>query len=161
MLRIFDATSPEQIVSTRDLFKEYAQSIGFSLCFQGFDKELERLPGEYGPPDGRLLLAEYDGRPAGCIALKRVEIPGGPPACEMKRLYVKPEFRKYGIGRALAEKLIEEAREIGYQRMVLDTVPDKMPAAVALYRSLGFVERPPYYHNPLEEVLYMELDLSA
>jgi putative acetyltransferase len=160
MQHIYQASTSDEIASARVLFTEYAQSLGFSLCFQGFDKELERLSGEYAPPEGRLFLAEHDGKIAGCIALKKVAIPNVSSACEMKRLYVRPEFRKYGVGRALAEKLIEEARKIGYQRMVLDTVPSKMPAAVALYRSLGFVERTPYYDNPLEDVLYMELDLG-
>jgi putative acetyltransferase len=160
MQEIYQAVKSEDIGIIRELFVDYAQSLGFSLCFQGFDKELERLPGEYAPPEGRLLLAEYDGRVAGCIALKKVEIPGVAKACEMKRLYVRPEFRTFGIGRTLAEKLIGEARTIGYERMVLDTVPSKMPAAVALYRSVGFVERTPYYANPLEEVLYMELELQ-
>jgi len=149
------ASSPEDIAIIRELFLEYASSLGFSLCFQGFDKELERLPGEYALPDGRLFVAEHEGRVAGCIALKRI----GPDICEMKRLYVRNEFRGLSIGRILAEKLIAEARVIGYRKMALDTIEDKMKAAVALYRSLGFLPRYPYYDNPIPGALYMELAL--
>ena len=154
-LCIRDAVGADDLEIIRDLFLEYASSLGFSLCFQGFDEELKRLPGEYAPPDGRLYIAEYHGRTAGCIALKRI----GPDACEMKRLFVRNEFRGHKIGRLLAEKIITEAREIGYHRMALDTIEDKMKSAVALYRSLGFVPCQPYYHNPIPGALYMELAL--
>lgn len=137
------------------MFIEYAKSLGFSLCFQDFDDELAGLPGKYAPPTGRLLLAECEGRGAGCIALKKLD----GQTCEMKRLYVRPEFRGKKIGRLLAERLIEEARSIGYQKMYLDTIASKMVEAVAMYRSLGFVEREAYYHNPEPHTLYMELRL--
>jgi len=135
------------------LFLEYAQSLGFSLCFQGFDKELAELPGDYAPPNGRLLLAEYEGQMAGCVALHKLE----DAICEMKRLYIRPQFRGLKIGRALAESIIAEARGIGYRRMRLDTVAPLMANAVSLYRQLGFQEIAPYRTNPIEGALYMEL----
>ena len=149
------ASGADDIAIIRELFLEYASSLGFSLCFQGFDQELERLPGEYSPPDGRLFIAEYNGKVAGCIALKRL----GLDICEMKRLYLRNDFRGLGLGRILAEKLIAEARAIGYRKMALDTIEDKMKSAVALYRSLGFNPCAPYYHNPISGALYMELEL--
>ncbi|HUK24737.1 MAG TPA: GNAT family N-acetyltransferase [Terriglobales bacterium] len=149
------AESPAQIAQVRELFLEYARSLGFSLCFQSFDKELAELPGDYTPPEGRLLLAEYDGAPAGCVALHKLE--GG--VCEMKRLYLRPQFRGKGLGRALAEAIIAEARSIGYKRMRLDTVEPIMQNAVALYRLLGFKEIRPYRENPIKGAMYMELEL--
>ena len=149
------AESPAQIAQTRELFKEYAQSLGFSLCFQNFDHELAALPGDYAPPEGRLLLANYDAQPAGCVALHELE----PGICEMKRLYLRPRFRGKGLGRALAERIIAEAREIGYQRMRLDTVEPVMKDAVAMYRRLGFQEIAPYRANPIAGAMYMELQL--
>jgi ribosomal protein S18 acetylase RimI-like enzyme len=149
------AESPEQISAIRDLFQEYAQSLGFSLCFQSFDKELSGLPGDYASPEGRLLLATHQGVPAGCVALHRLEA----GICEMKRLYVRPQFRGKGLGRALAERDIAEARQIGYTRLRLDTVEPMMQAAVAMYRQLGFREIAPYRENPIEGALYMELQL--
>lgn len=154
-LTIRAASGPDDIAIIRELFLEYASSLGFSLCFQGFDQEIERLPGEYSPPDGRLFIAEYDGKVAGCIALKRL----GPDICEMKRLYVRNDFRGLRLGRTLAEKLLSEARQIGYKKMALDTIEDKMKSAVALYRLLGFKPCAPYYHNPIPGALYMELEL--
>jgi ribosomal protein S18 acetylase RimI-like enzyme len=153
-VRISPAESAEQITQVRELFLEYASSLGFSLCFQGFDKELEALPGDYAPPSGRLLLAEYKGAPAACGALHKMQ----PEICEMKRLYVRPEFRGKRIGRALAESLIAEAGAIGYRCMRLDTIGSSMAAAVSLYRELGFLEIPPYRANPIEGALYMELN---
>lgn len=176
----------DQIGLAREVLVEYARSLGFSLCFQGFDRELERLPGEYAPPAGRLLLARVAGaepegersapggergaaerlaedrlvkeRVAGCVALRRIgEI--GEGACEMKRLYVRPAFRGLGIGRALAEAALAAAREAGYRRMRLDTIPAEMAAAVALYRELGFRDIPPYYENPIPGALCMEREL--
>jgi ribosomal protein S18 acetylase RimI-like enzyme len=149
------AASPADIAQIRELFLEYAQSLGFSLCFQNFDKELASLPGDYAAPDGRLLLAEYSGVPAGCVALHKI----GPEICEMKRLYLRPQFRGHGIGRALVENLIAEASRIGYRKMRLDTVEPKMQDAVALYRRFGFQEIEPYRVNPIEGALYMELAL--
>ena len=132
---------------------EYARSLGFSLCFQDFDKELAHLPGDYSAPEGRLLLAEYQGQPAGCVALHKLDA----EICEMKRLYVRPQFRQLKIGRALAESVINEARGIGYCRMRLDTIAPLMSTAVSLYRQLGFQEIAPYRTNPIEGALYMEL----
>jgi len=154
-LCLIQAESPSQIEKVRQLFLEYAQSLGFSLCFQSFDKEVAGLPGDYAPPDGRLLLAEYEGQLAGCVALHTLE----PGICEMKRLYLRPQFRGKGLGRVLAETIINEARNIGYQRMRLDTVEPIMKDAVALYRLLGFKEIAPYRSNPIEGAMYMELAL--
>lgn len=147
------AESPEQIASIRELFLEYAQSLGFSLCFQSFDKELAGLPGDYSPPQGRLLLATSDGQVAGCVALHKLD----DEICEMKRLYVRPQFRGKGLGKALAELIINEAREIGYKKLRLDTVEPVMRTAVAMYRQLGFREIAPYRTNPIQGALYMEL----
>ncbi len=150
------AESPAQIAQARELFLEYAQSLGFSLCFQNFDQELAGLPGDYAPPAGRLLLAEYDGQLAGCVALHRLHEEG---VCEMKRLYLRPQFRGKGLGRALADRIIAEARAIGYKRMRLDTVEPVMKDAVAMYRKIGFREIAPYCKNPIAGALYMELRL--
>jgi putative acetyltransferase len=135
------------------LFLEYAHSLGFSLCFQNFDKELASVPGDYAPPDGRLLLAEHEEQLAGCVDLHKLE----DGICEMTRLYVRPQFRRLKVGRALAESIIAEARGIGYRRMRLDTVAPLMANAVSLYRQLGFQEIAPYRTNPIEGALYMEL----
>lgn len=154
-LSVFQAESTAHIAHARELFLEYAQSLGFSLCFQNFDKELAGLPGDYAPPEGRLLLADYDGQLAGCIALHKLD----PGVCEMKRLYLRPPFRGKGLGRILAERIIAEARQIGYLRMRLDTVEPIMKDAVAIYRKLGFKEVAPYRHNPIAGAMYMELEL--
>ena len=154
-LSILQVKSPEQIAQVRELFLEYAQSLGFSLCFQNFDKELAGLPGDYAPPEGRLLLAEFDGQLAGCVALHKFEA----KICEMKRLYLRPEFRGKGLGRILAEAIIAEARNIGYEFMRLDTVEPVMKDAVQMYRRLGFREITPYRLNPMPGTLYMELKL--
>lgn len=147
--------SPAQIDQARELFLEYAKSLNFSLCFQSFDKELAGLPGDYAPPAGRLLLAEYQGQLAGCVALHKLE----DDICEMKRLYLRSPFRGKGLGRVLAERIIAEARQIGYLRMRLDTVEPVMKDAVAMYRKLGFREIAPYRPNPNPGTLYMELEL--
>ena len=152
-LSFAQAESEGQIAQARDFFLEYAQSLGFSLCFQNFDKELAGLPGDYAPPEGRLLLVEYAGQLAGCVALHKLDS----NICEMKRLYLRPQFRGKGLGRALAEKIIADARQIGYQRMRLDTVEPVMRDAVAMYRRLGFNEIPAYRPNPNAGTLYMEL----
>lgn len=154
---ICQAKSPEHIEQARQLFLEYGESLGFSLCFQSFDKELAGLPGDYAPPGGRLLLAEHDGKIAGCVALHKLS----DGVCEMKRLYVRPEFRGKALGRRLAEQVISEARAIDYAHMRLDTVVGKMDSAIALYRELGFREIPPYRENPIAGAIYMELELGA
>ncbi len=152
---ILQAESPEQITAVRGLFLEYATSLNFSLCFQSFEKELAELPGDYAAPGGRLLLAAQGSQLAGCVALHKLE----PEICEMKRLYVRPQFRGKGLGRVLAERVVADAREIGYKRLRLDTVEPVMRDAVALYRKLGFKEIAPYRENPIEGALYMELAL--
>ncbi|MGP0019967.1 MAG: GNAT family N-acetyltransferase [Candidatus Sulfotelmatobacter sp.] len=149
------AETPAQIAQARELFLEYAQSLGFSLCFQNFDQELANLPGGYAPPQGRLLLADYEGQLAGCVALHPLDL----EICEMKRLYLRPHFRGKGLGRALADRIIAEARHIGYHSMRLDTVEPVMKDAVAMYRKLGFKEIAPYCPNPMSGVVYMELQL--
>ena len=154
-MALVPAVSPAAIAEVRELFLEYAKSLGFSLCFQSFDKELAELPGDYAPPEGRLLLARCDGQPAGCVALHRLE----PGVAEMKRLYVRPGFRGKGLGRVLAQAVVEEARVIGYRRIRLDTVEPVMKDAVKLYRLMGFKEIAPYRANPIPGALYMELEL--
>ncbi|HXC44815.1 MAG TPA: GNAT family N-acetyltransferase [Candidatus Dormibacteraeota bacterium] len=155
ILTFAQAESPEQIAQARELFLEYAQSLGFSLCFQNFDRELAELPGDYVPPAGRLLLAEFEGQLAACVALHQLDS----GICEMKRLYLRPQFRGKGVGRTLAERIVAEARQIGYQRMRLDTVEPVMKDAVAMYRKLGFKEIAPYCANPMAGAIYMELEL--
>jgi putative acetyltransferase len=155
VLDFVQAESPTQIGQARELFLEYAQSLGFDLCFQNFDQELAGLPGDYAPPEGRLLLVECEGQLAACVALHKLDS----RICEMKRLYLRPQFRGKGLGRALAERIIADARQIGYQRMRLDTVEPVMKDAVAMYRKLGFKEISPYRPNPMAGTIYMELQL--
>jgi len=155
-VEILPARTADDIATVKELFLEYATSLGVSLCFQGFDKELAELPGAYAPPAGRLFIARVDGKPAGCVGLRPLD--SGHDRCEMKRLYLRPICRGLGLGRRLAELIIAEARTIGYRRLVLDTLAD-MKAARALYADLGFREIPAYYDNPLAGVLYAELDL--
>ncbi len=149
------AESETDINHIRILFEEYAASIGFDLCFQNFDQEMADLPGEYKPPEGRLLLASEGDQIVGCVGLRKL----AEGICEMKRLYVRPEFRGKGFGRALAESIIGEARKIGYSRMRLDTVP-AMKEAIPLYYSLGFKRIEPYRENPIEGALYLEIELA-
>ncbi|MFA7006923.1 MAG: GNAT family N-acetyltransferase [Verrucomicrobiia bacterium] len=145
----------EEVAAARALFEEYAAWLGVDLCFQGFAAELASLPGLYAPPRGRLLLAWADGNAAaGCVALR----PLGDSVCEMKRLFVRPAFRGKGVGRMLAEKVVAEARAIGYASMRLDTLP-AMSAATSLYESLGFARIPAYYATPLQNTIFMELKL--
>jgi putative acetyltransferase len=154
-MKLIQVESDEEINSARALFQEYAAGLGIDLCFQDFDREVSELPGKYVPPSGRLLLAVSENQPAGCVALRKL----GDGVCEMKRLYVRREFRGSGLGRVLAETIVSAAREIGYQRMRLDTLPGKMDRAIAMYRSLGFKEIEPYYSNPVAGALFMELEL--
>jgi putative acetyltransferase len=158
-VEIIRADTPEGIAAIRALFREYAEAIGFSLDFQGFDDELAGLPGRYAPPAGRLLIAriggEIGGKIAGGVGLRAL----GHGICEMKRLYVRPGFRGHRAGRRLAEAIIDEARAIGYHSMRLDTA-DRMTEANALYRTLGFAEIPAYCENPLPDARYFELRLD-
>jgi ribosomal protein S18 acetylase RimI-like enzyme len=154
---IRSAESSADIASLRDLFLEYANSLGFSLCFQSFDQELASLPGVYAAPNGRLLLAEIHGEVAGCVALHQLD----EEISEIKRLYVRPQFRGKRLGRSLAEHVISEAQAIGYKRVRLDmdTVEPTMKAALGLYFTLGFREIAPYSENPIEGAMYLELEL--
>ena len=160
-IAVATAASPGDLDAIRDLFREYAGSLGFSLGYQDFDAELAGLPGRYAAPGGALLLARAGGAAAGCGALRRLE----PGVAEMKRLYVRPAFRALrtadglSIGRTLAHRLVAAARDGGYRRLRLDTIAGKMGAAVTLYRSMGFVEIPPYYPSPVPGTAYMELAL--
>ncbi len=154
-MRIFQANTQEDIEHARALFEEYASGVGISLCFQNFDRELANLPGDYAPPHGRLLLATEDNQLAGCIALRKL----APGVCEMKRLFLRPAYRGNGRGRVLVQAIIDEARNLGYTTMRLDTLPGRMDKAIALYQSIGFVEIEPYYENPVESAKFMELDL--
>ena len=155
-MKLIQVESADEIDRARELFKEYAAGLGIDLCFQHFDKELALLPGDYIPPTGRLFLAMEEDTAVGCVALRRI----ADAICEMKRLYVRPEFRGTGLGRTLTQTIIQAAREIGYGRMRLDTLPGKMDRAIAMYRSLGFKEIEPYYDNPVEGATFMELSLD-
>ena len=149
------AETEADLDATRRLFRAYVDSLDFDLDFQDFEDELAALPGPYAPPDGAILLAEVDGEPVGVVAVQPLDDEG---ACEMKRLYVMPDYRTRGLGRELAMTIVEEARKLGYNVMRLDTVAT-MTAARRLYRSLGFAEREAYYHNPLADAVYMERPL--
>lgn len=150
--------TPVLIEATRDIFREYADGLGVDLSFQGFEQELLELPGTYQSPDGLLLLAVVDGQVAGCGAFRPIYEADYANACEMKRLYVRRAFRRFGLGRTLAQSLIGHARERGYSTMLLDALDD-MEAARELYRSLGFVDIPPYYYNPVPGAHYLKVDL--
>ena len=145
---------------TRAIFREYAAQLGVDLCFQGFDEELRTLPGEYGTPGGALLLAYVDGALAGCGAFRPLHEADYPNACEMKRLYVRRAFRRFGLGRLIAQALIDRAVLAGYSTMLLDTLDD-MEAARGLYATLGFEEIPPYYYNPVPGAHYLKVDLDG
>ncbi|NMM90180.1 GNAT family N-acetyltransferase [Rhodococcus sp. SRB_17] len=151
-------TDPEELDAVRTLFREYADSLGVDLGFQNFDAELGALPGEYAPPRGQLLLARVDGAVAGCCALRPLDNADYPNASEMKRLYVRKAFRGFGLGRQLAEAMLDAARQAGYACVLLDTLDD-MESARALYTDLGFDDIPPYYHNPLPGSHYLKVDI--
>lgn len=154
-MELIQASSTEEFQQAKLLFEEYASWVEISLCFQNFDQEVANLPGDYAPPSGRLLLAIEDEKVMGCVALRKIAEGIG----EMKRLYMRPEFRGRGLGRTLTEKLIAEAKQIGYTSLRLDTLPGKMDQAIAMYRALGFKEIAPYYRNPVEGATFMELVL--
>jgi putative acetyltransferase len=154
-LTIVPAESAAQLDAIRELLLEYWQNRKLELFVFNFDQELAGLPGAYAPPDGRLFLAQWENKPAGCVALRKLES----GICEMKRLYLSPKFRGKGVGKILAEFIIHEARNIGYQKMRLDTIQSNMQEAMALYRQLGFNEIAPYRVNPLPGVIFMELVL--
>ena len=153
---LLQVESPSQIAQARELFLEYEKALGISLCFQGFEQELAGLPGGYTPPSGRLLLGIYKDALAGCVALHALE----PAIGEMKRLYLRPAFRGKGLGQAMVDAIVTEARAIGYRRLRLDTIEPLMKSAVAMYRRRGFREIAPYCANPVKGALYMELDLG-
>ena len=155
MIDLIQAETAEQIAGAKTLFREYEAWLDLDLCFQGFEAELAGLPGKYALPDGRLLLAYSENKLAGCIALRKLE----DGVCEMKRLFVRHGFRGQKIGVSLIEKLIADAREIGYKKMRLDTFPPKMGKAAKLYESHGFSPIEPYYDNPHDGVLFMEKNL--
>lgn len=156
MIRIESAETPEFVATIRKLFVEYSESLEVDLCFQGFAEELAKLPGDYARPAGRLLLEFQGSEVVGCGALR----PLSDDVCEMKRLYVRPAFRGKGVGGAVIDALISSAREIGYRRIRLDTLPS-MATAIAIYRSLGFREIEPYRANPVPGALFFELDLGS
>ena len=159
MIELRRPTTDAELASTAAIFREYAASLDVDLCFQNFDAEIASLPGEYAAPSGQLLLAYVDGELAGCGALRRFADGDDANACEMKRLYVRPAFRRFGLGRLLAQALLDEARRAGYSAILLDTLDD-MEAARELYASLGFVEIPPYYFNPIPGAHYLMAELK-
>ncbi len=159
-IRLVTPTTPEQLEATRLIFEEYADGLGIDLCFQDFDAELANLPGDYAAPQGALLLAMVDGELAGCCALRALQAADYSNACEMKRLYVRNAFRRFGLGRQLAEAIIDTARVAGYRHLLLDTLSD-MESARALYEDLGFEDIPPYYHNPIAGAHYLKVDLGT
>ncbi len=150
--------NPAEWALTREIFREYAQSLGIDLCFQDFDRELDGLPGDYAEPRGALLLALIDGDLAGCCALRPLDNVDYPNASEMKRLYVRKPYRGSGLGRKLAESILDAARRAGYGCVLLDTLDD-MEAARALYQDLGFEDIPPYYHSPIVGAHYLKVDI--
>jgi len=158
-VQVLTPESPAQFEATRAIFREYAEGLGVDLCFQNFDAELASLPGEYAAPRGALLLATVNGELAACGALRPTGDVDYANACEMKRLYVRPVFRKLGLGRMLAQALMDQALRAGYSVMLLDTLDD-MEAARGLYGALGFVEIPPYYYNPIPGAHYLKAQLG-
>ena len=159
-IQLLQAKSTEQIAAVRALFVEYAAALAVDLCFQNFAAELAGLPGEYAPPGGALLLALVDGQPAGCVAMRALPDADHTNACEMKRLFVPRAYRRFGLGRRLAQELMDLATQAGYSCMLLDTLDD-MEAARGLYESLGFEEIAPYYFNPIAGAHYLKVELDA
>ncbi|WP_309681860.1 GNAT family N-acetyltransferase [Polaromonas sp.] len=157
-IQLITPVTPERLDDTRQIFSEYAEQLDVDLCFQNFDAELAGLPGSYAPPQGALLLALVDGEVAGCCALRALDNVDYPNAGEMKRLYVRKAFRRFGLGRQLAEATLDAARVAGYHSVLLDTLDD-MESARALYTELGFEGIPPYYHNPIAGAHYLKADL--
>jgi len=158
-IRLLVAETPPLIEAAREIFRDYARSLKIDLCFQNFEAELDGLPGEYRAPSGQLLLALVDGELAACGAIRGLPDVDYANACEMKRLFVRPAFRRHGLGRALAQALLNEARRAGYSVMLLDTLHD-MEAARGLYATLGFEEIPPYYFNPIASAHYLRAGLD-
>ena len=156
MIEIWPAELPGDVPEVRQLFSEYADAPGIDLCFQDFEAELASLPGKYAPPRGRLMLAWSSGEAVGCVALRPID----GETCEMKRLYVKPQFRVHHFGRHLVERICREARNAGYRRICLDTLPG-MSAAMHLYFSLGFQPIEPYVFNPLEGAIFLGLNFEC
>jgi len=155
-LKLVQAVTGKEIEQARLLLREYAEAFNHNLCFRSFEQEIVELPGDYALPAGRLYLAYWEEELAGCIALRKRQ----EGICEMKRLYVKPDFRERGIGKALALRLIEDAKAMGYSSMCLDTLPI-MQHAAALYRALGFEEIEPYYPEAIEGAVCMRLELRV
>jgi len=156
--RLVVPDSAAALQATREIFREYAASLEVDLCFQGFEAELAELPGEYAEPEGALLLAFADEQLAGCVALRRLVNVDHANACEMKRLFVRRAFRRFGLGRLLVQSLMDIARAAGYSTMLLDTL-DEMETARELYASLGFEEVAPYYYNPIPGAHYLKAAL--
>ena len=157
-IQLITPSTPDEFLTTRQIFQEYADQLDVDLCFQNFDAELESLPGDYAEPQGALLLAMVDGELAGCCALRPLDTSDYPNACEMKRLYVRHNHRRLGLGRQLAEAILDAARVAGYHHMLLDTLTE-MESARALYQDLNFEEIPPYYHNPIAGAHYLKVVL--
>lgn len=157
-LQLITPKTAAQLQATRQIFEEHAAQLGIDLCFQNFDAELDHLPGDYSAPTGALLLALADGELAGCCAMRPLDSADYTDACEMKRLYVRPSFRGLGLGRLLAQAVMDAARMTGYRHLLLDTLSG-MESARALYADLGFEEIPPYYHNPLAGAHYLKVYL--
>ena len=157
-IRLVVPDTPALLDATREVFLEYAKQLGVDLCFQNFEGELAALPGDYAPPKGALLLAMVDGEVAGCVAMRALNDVDYANACEMKRLYVRPKHRRLGLGRLLAQAVIDQGVQTGYSAMLLDTLDD-MEAARELYASLGFEEIPPYYFNPIPGAHYLRARL--
>jgi putative acetyltransferase len=158
VIELLAPATPDMLNATRAIFREYAAQLGVDLCFQNFDAELADLPGEYVEPRGALLLATVDGEVAACGALRPLTDVDYPNACEMKRLYVRPAFRRFGLGRLLAQELMDRGLQAGYSTLLLDTLDD-MEAARGLYASLGFEEIAPYYFNPIPGAHYLKASL--